>query len=241
MTYLHAIVLTIFPEMFPGPLQYSLSGQALAKEIWSYQTVNIRDFGLTKHKKVDDEAYGGGSGLIMRADVLGKAIEGALKNNPATKIYYPSPRGRLLNQEMVRQIIKDDRIIILCGRFEGIDERVISEYNLIEVSVGDYILAGGEIAAMVILDSCIRLLPGVLANQSSLDSESLEKEGEFSGLLECPLYTRPAKWKGMEVPATLLSGNHQQIKKWRLEQSRLITSERRPELLVKNLNLGKNN
>jgi tRNA (guanine37-N1)-methyltransferase len=231
MSLLHATILTLFPEMFPGPLQYSLAGQALKNNIWSFDTINIRDFGLTKHKNVDDEAYGGGSGLIMRPDVLGRALDYALQKKPASKIYYPSPRGKRLNQAIMREIIKDREIIILCGRFEGVDERIIEEYNAVEVSIGDYVLSGGEIAALSILDCGIRLLEGVLINQDTLPAESFEPDGEFSGLLECPLYTRPAEWRDRKVPEVLLSGNHKMIKNWKQEQSRLVTKARRPDLL----------
>jgi tRNA (guanine37-N1)-methyltransferase len=230
MSLLHATILTLFPEMFPGPLQYSLAGQALKNNIWSFDTINIRDFGLTKHKNVDDEAYGGGSGLIMRPDVLGRALDHALHKKPASKIYYPSPRGERLNQVIMHEIIKDREIIILCGRFEGVDERIIEEYNAVEVSIGDYILSGGEIAALAILDCGIRLLEGVLINQDTLPAESFEPDGEFCGLLECPLYTRPAEWRDRKVPEVLLSGNHKMIKNWKQEQSRLITKARRPDL-----------
>jgi tRNA (guanine37-N1)-methyltransferase len=231
MSLLHVTILTLFPEMFPGPLKYSLAGQALKNNIWSFDVVNIRDFGLTKHKNVDDEAYGGGSGLIMRPDVLGEALDYAVQKKPNSKIYYPSPRGKRLNQAIIRDIIKNPEIIILCGRFEGVDERIIEEYNMSEISIGDYILSGGELAALTILDCGIRLLKGVLINQDTLPAESFESEGEFSGLLECPLYTRPAEWRNRKVPEVLLSGNHKMIKNWRQEQSQLITRERRPDLL----------
>jgi tRNA (guanine37-N1)-methyltransferase len=231
MSLLHVSILTIFPEMFPGTLQYSLAGQALKKGIWSYDTVNIRDFGLTKHKNIDDEAYGGGNGLIMRPDVAGSCIEHVLSSRNNAKIYYPSPRGKLFTQEMAHEIIQEKDIIILCGRFEGIDERIIEEYNVTEISMGDYILSGGEVAALAILDSLIRLLPNVLVNKDTLQSESFEKNGEFSGLLECPLYTRPVKWKKREVPSVLLSGNHKLISDWKRKQSMEITKKRRPDLL----------
>lgn len=226
----HASILTLFPEMFPGPLQYSLAGQALKNGIWSYDTVNIRNFGLTKHKNVDDIAYGGGNGLIMKPDVLGPALDYALEKHNKCHIYYPSPRGKLLTQSLAREIADTNKIIILCGRFEGIDERIIDEYNAIEISVGDYILSGGEVAAIVMLDTIIRLLPGVLINENTLLEESLELDGEFAGLLEPPLYTRPSIWRGRAVPEVLLSGNHQLIKKWKNEQSELITTARRPDL-----------
>lgn len=231
MSLLHASILTIFPEMFPGTLQYSLAGQALKKGIWSYDLVNIRDFGLTKHKNVDDEAYGGGNGLIMRPDVAGNCIEHVLALRNSAKVYYPSPRGKLFTQEMAHEIIQEKNIIILCGRFEGIDERIIEEYNVKEISMGDYILSGGEVAVLAILDCLIRLLPNVLVNKDTLQSESFEKNGEFSGLLECPLYTRPVKWKGREVPSVLLCGNHQLISDWKRKQSIEVTKKRRPNLL----------
>lgn len=249
MSLLHATILTIFPEMFPGSLQYSLAGQALQKNIWSYEVINIRDFGLTKHKNVDDEPYGGGSGLIMRADVLGAALDHALLANPGSRIFYPSPRGQVLTQKFAREIIKaeiieteilasaisdkaiNNNIIILCGRFEGIDERIIEEYNITEISIGDYILSGGEVAALTILDCLIRLLPNVLVNNATLQSESFEEQGEFAGLLECPLYTRPAKWRERQVPDILLSGHHKMIQNWKIQQSVAITKQRRPDLL----------
>lgn len=231
MSLLHVTILTIFPDMFPGPLQYSLAGQALRKRIWSYNIVNIRNFGLTKHYKVDDEPYGGGSGLIMRPDVVGNCIDHVLSNKKDVQIYYPSPRGKIFTQAMAHDFIKEKQIIILCGRFEGIDERLIEEYNIGEISIGDYILSGGEIAAFAILDSVIRLLPNVLLNRETLQSESFEKNGEFNGLLECPLYTRPVEWKEKKVPVVLVSGNHQLIKEWKQQQSIEITKKRRPELL----------
>ncbi|WP_341763815.1 tRNA (guanosine(37)-N1)-methyltransferase TrmD [Candidatus Tisiphia endosymbiont of Beris chalybata] len=231
MSLLHASILTIFPDMFPGPLQYSLAGQALRNGIWDYEIINIRNFGLTKHKKVDDEAYGGGNGLIMRPDVGGNCIEHVLSTQKDVQIYYPSPRGKLFTQAMAHEIIKKSEIIILCGRFEGIDERLIEEYNIVEISIGDYILSGGEIAALAILDCLIRLLPNVLTNKETLQSESFEQNGEFSGLLECPLYTRPVEWREKKVPDVLLSGNHQLIREWKQQQSIEITKKRRPELL----------
>jgi len=231
MPLLHATILTVFPEMFPGTLGASLAGQALHKNIWSYDVINIRDFGLTKHKNVDDEAYGGGDGLIMRPDVLGNTIDHALSLNPNAKIYYPSPRGRVFTQSFAKEMLQDTSMIFLCGRYEGIDERVIEEYNVNEISVGDYVLSGGEIPTLTILDCLIRLLPGVLMNQNTLSSESFEKDGEFRGGLECGLYTRPEIWRDRVVPSVLLSGNHKLINEWKKEQSLMITKLRRPELL----------
>ncbi|MCC8368924.1 MAG: tRNA (guanosine(37)-N1)-methyltransferase TrmD [Rickettsia endosymbiont of Oxypoda opaca] len=233
MSLLHASILTVFPEMFPGSLGLSLAGQALQKNIWSYDVINIRDFGITKHKNVDDEAYGGGDGLIMRPDVLGEAIDYSLSLNPQSKIYYPSPRGKLFNQSLAREMIRQDKMIILCGRYEGIDERIIEEYNITEISVGDYILSGGEVAALTILDCLIRLLPGVLINQNTLSSESFEQDGEFSGLLECALYTRPENWRGRKVPSVLLSGNPRLINEWKRRESIEATKLRRPDLLTR--------
>ena len=231
MSILHATILTVFPEMFPGPLGYSLAGQALHRNIWSYNVINIRDFGLTKHKNVDDEAYGGSDGLIMRPDVLGDSIDYALSLKPNSKIYYLSPRGRVFTQNFAKEILQNTNIIFLCGRYEGIDERIIEEYNITEISVGDYVLSGGEIPTLTILDCLIRLLPGVLVNRNTLFSESFEEEGEFKGGLECALYTRPEIWRGRKVPSVLLSGNHKLINEWRHNYSIMITELRRPELL----------
>jgi len=231
MSDFHATLLTLFPEMFPGTLGFSLAGKALKNNIWSYDVINIRDFGLTKHKNVDDEPCGGGNGLIMRPDVLGSALDHALLKNSGSKIYYPSPRGRPFNQSFAHHIAGEKNVIILCGRFEGIDERIIDEYNAVEISVGDYILSGGEVAANVILDSVIRLLPGVLTNQDTLKEESFEREHEGSKLLEHSLYTKPTIWRGRKVPEILLSGNHQEIEKWKHDQRVLITQKLRPDLL----------
>ncbi|MES2215167.1 MAG: tRNA (guanosine(37)-N1)-methyltransferase TrmD [Pseudomonadota bacterium] len=228
----HAAILSLFPEMFPGILQHSLSGTALKKNIWSYDAINLRDFGLTKHKNVDDEPFGGGNGLVMRSDVLGDALDHAAKKNPNAKIYYLSPRGIPINQRLVEKIVSEKEIIILCGRFEGIDERVIEEYNATEISLGDFILSGGEGAALCLLDACIRLLPGVLQNQKTLSEESFgDIGGGFIGGLEYPLYTRPAEWRGRAVPEVLLSGNHKEIENWRSKQALRVTKERRPDLL----------
>ena len=228
---LHATILSIFPEMFPGPLGMSLAGQALAKKIWSYDMVNIRDFGITKHHNVDDTSYGGGNGMVMRPDVLGNAIDHAMTHNSGSEIFYMSPRGTPINQGLVQEIVQAGKIIILAGRFEGIDERVIDEYNIREISLGDFVLSGGEVAAMALLDACIRLLPGVLANENTIVEESFGNWVEDEKLLEYPLYTRPVTWRNREVPKILQSGNHEKIAQWRLEQSREITRLRRPDLL----------
>lgn len=230
MHSLHAVILSIFPEMFPGTLGCSLAGQALKNNIWSYDLINIRDYGITKHHNVDDAPYGGGNGLVMRPDVLGQALDKALTLAPTSKIFYPSPRGKLINQTLIQEIVASKKVIILCGRFEGIDERVIDEYNVEEISLGDFVLSGGEIAAIALLDACIRLLPGVMSNPQTIVEESF---GEFAEgqLLEYPLYTRPVIWKERSVPEILLSGNHAEIKAWRTKQSLEITKQRRPDLI----------
>ena len=230
----HVTILTIFPEMFPSALGYSLAGQALKKNLWSYEIINIRDFGVTRHHNVDDEPYGGGNGLVMRADVLSGALDKALSKTPNADIYYMSPRGIPLKQSLVREIARSKNIIILCGRFEGIDERVIEEYNVTEISLGDFVLSGGGVAAVALLDACIRLIPGVLANQSTLIEESFSEIESNGLLLEYPLYTRPAIWRERCVPEVLLSGNHQDIKEWKKAEAVKITATRRPDLLLPN-------
>jgi tRNA (guanine37-N1)-methyltransferase len=231
MNNFHVTILTIFPEMFPGPLGCSLAGAGLKNKLWSMDFVNIRDYGLTKHKNVDDTACGGGNGLIMRPDVLGNALDAALDASPGAKIYYPSPRGQVLNQTYVKNLAQEKNIIILCGRFEGIDERVIDEYNVQQISVGDCVLSGGEVAAMAILDSVVRLLPGVLSNQDTLKEESFEQESDGLNLIEHPLYTKPAIWRGRSVPEILLSGNHSEIEKWKKSESIRVTKTRQGNLL----------
>lgn len=220
-----AKILTIFPEIFPGFLGTSLTGRALKENKWELETINIRDYAFDKHGSVDDTPCGGGAGMIMRPDVLGNAIE---QNYTQGKIIYMSPKGRPLTQQKVRELSKEDNITIICGRFEGIDERVIEEYNIEEISIGDYILTGGEQAAMIMLDAIVRLLPGVLGNSASTENESFE-----GGMLEYPQYTRPIEWKNRQVPEILLSGHHENIAKWQKEQALQITKERRPDLLEK--------
>lgn len=232
MNNFHATILTIFPEMFPGPLGFSLAGMGLKNNLWSFDIINIRDFGVTKYKKIDDTACGGGNGLIMRPDVLGLALDKALETSPGAKIYYPSPRGGCFTQSTSKQISLEKNIIILCGRFEGIDERVIDEYNVTQISVGNYILSGGEVAAIAILDSVIRLLPGILINQDTLKEESFEVEECGVKLIEHPLYTKPAVWRGRNVPEILLSGNHTEIKKWKKAESIKITNARKENFII---------
>lgn len=227
----HVTILTTFPEMFPSTLAYSLAGNALKQGIWSYDVINIRDFGVTRHKNVDDDPYGGGNGLVMRVDVLSEAIDYALTKYPDSEIYYMSPRGRVIKQSIICEVLSKKNIIIVCGRFEGIDERVIEEYNVTEISLGDFILSGGEVAAIAMMDACIRLIPGVLANNETLIEESFSDIHHEGLLLEYPLYTRPSMWRGRSVPDVLLSGNHRQIEEWRKKESVRITLERRPDLL----------
>ena len=203
---LKATILTIFPEIFPGFLGVSLTGKALKDGLWQLETVNIRDYAFDKHGSVDDTPCGGGAGMIMRPDVLGNAIE---HHHKGGKIIYMSPKGRPLTQKMVHQLSKEDHLTIICGRFEGVDERVIEEYGIEEISIGDYILTGGEQAAMIMLDAVVRLLPGVLGNAASTENESFEQN-----LLEYPQYTRPIEWKGRKVPEILLSGHHENVAKW---------------------------
>lgn len=220
-----AKILTIFPEVFPGFLGYSLTGKALKDGLWTLEAVNIRDYAFDKHGSVDDTPCGGGAGMIMRPDVLGNAIE---HNYRGGKIVYMSPKGQPLTQAKVHELSKLDELTIICGRFEGIDERVLEEYRIEEISIGDYVLTGGEQAAMILLDAVVRLLPGVLGNAASTENESFE-----AGLLEYPQYTRPIEWKGRKVPDILLSGHHENIAKWQREQALQITKQRRPDLLDK--------
>ncbi|MEO8650869.1 MAG: tRNA (guanosine(37)-N1)-methyltransferase TrmD [Hyphomicrobiaceae bacterium] len=223
----HARVLTIFPDMFPGPLDVSLVGQALEDEIWQFDCVDIRDFGLTKHKTVDDTPAGGGAGMVMRADVLAAAIDHAREDMAGVPLIYMSPRGRPLTQSRVRELAAGPGAILLAGRFEGIDQRVIDARGLEEISIGDYVLSGGEMAAMVLIDACVRLLPGVLGANASLDEESFE-----GGLLEYPHYTRPRDWEGLGIPDILLSGDHKRIAAWRRSEAERLTRGRRPDLLA---------
>lgn len=223
----HARVLTIFPDMFPGPLGVSLVGQALEDGIWDFDCVDIRDFGVTKHRTVDDTPAGGGAGMVMRADVLAAAIDHAGEDMAGVPMIYLSPRGRPLTQARVRELSAGPGAILLAGRFEGIDQRVIDARGLEEISIGDYVLSGGELAAMVLIDACVRLLPGVLGANASLDEESFE-----SGLLEYPQYTRPREWEGHAIPDVLLSGDHKRIAAWRRAEAERLTRERRPDLLT---------
>jgi tRNA (guanine37-N1)-methyltransferase len=223
-----ARVFTLYPEMFPGPLGASMAGTALANGLWALETQNIRDHGLGRHRAVDDTPAGGGPGMVLRADVLAASLDAGIAPDDSRPRLLLSPRGETLTQKMARDFAAGPGLILVCGRFEGVDERVIEGRNLREISVGDYILSGGEIAALTLLDACVRLLPGVMGKHASGDDESFE-----SGLLEYPHYTRPRDWEGRTIPEALLSGDHARIARWRREQSEKITYERRPELLRK--------
>jgi tRNA (guanine37-N1)-methyltransferase len=221
-----ACILTLFPEMFPGPLGFSLAGQALAAGKWALDAINIRGFATDKHRSVDDTPAGGGVGMVMRADILGAAIDGACGRYPALPLILFSPRGKPLTQARVRELAASPGAIFVCGRFEGIDERVIEARSTEEISVGDYVLSGGEPAALVLLDAVVRLLPGVMGAAQSSQEESFE-----AGLLEYPHYTRPRNWEGREIPEVLLSGDHARIAAWRRAKAEELTRARRPDLL----------
>jgi len=222
-----ACVLTIHPKMFPGPLGESLSGRALGDGLWALEAINIRDFAIDKHGSVDDTPAGGGPGMIMRADVVGAAIDAARAKHPALPLIYLSPRGKPLTQARVRDLSAGPGALLLCGRFEGVDQRVLDARGAEEISIGDYVLSGGELPAMVLIDACVRLLPGVIGQRASLADESFE-----SGLLEYPQYTRPRVWEGREIPEVLMSGDHNRIARWRREQALALTRARRPDLLA---------
>jgi tRNA (guanine37-N1)-methyltransferase len=217
-----ATVLTLYPEMFPGPLGVSLAGKALQDGAWWLQTVQIRDFATDKHRMVDDTPAGGGAGMVMKPDVLARAVDHVADGRPKL---FMSPRGKPLTQARVRELAAGPGVVLLCGRFEGVDERLIEARDFEEVSIGDYILSGGETAAIVVLDAIVRLLPGVMGNALSGETESFE-----TGLLEHPHYTKPQEWEGRRIPDVLLSGNHGAIDKWRRAEAERLTRERRPDL-----------
>ena len=219
-------IFTLYPEFFPGPFEKGIYGKAIDKKIWDMKVVNIRDYTEDNYKTVDDKPYGGGSGMVMRADIIANSLDKNLDSNE--KVYYLSPRGKLLNQDIAKKISNEKHLNMLCGHFEGVDQRVLDNRNIEEISIGDYIISGGETASYIVLDSVLRLLPGVLGNKDSIVNESFE-----NGLLEYPQYTKPQIWQKNKVPEVLLSGDHAKIKDWRLSQSEAITRDRRPDLWQK--------
>ena len=221
-----ARIFTLYPEIFPGPLNKGLYGKALSNKIWNLDIINIRDSAEDKHKTVDDTPFGGGSGMLIKPDVLARSIDQHI--NKSEKIFYLSPKGKLFNQKTAKSLSKEHCINLICGHFEGVDQRLLETRNIEEISVGDYILSGGETAALIIIDSILRLVPGILGNEKSVYEESFE-----NGLLEYPQYTKPQLWEEKNVPEVLLSGDHSKIKDWRLSQSEAITRHRRPDLWQK--------
>ena len=225
-----AKIITLFPETFPGVLGASLTGKALQDGLWRLEPVDLRVFGEGKHRNVDDTPAGGGAGMVLRADVMGRAIQFAMRGTPVDRARWPlvylSPRGKPFDQATAARFARTDGITLICGRFEGLDERVIEHFDIEELSLGDFVLTGGEIAAQAVLDATVRLMPGVLGNAASTEEESFS-----SGLLEHPQYTRPAEWEGHTIPEVLTSGNHGKIAKWRQAEAERITRERRPDLL----------
>ncbi len=221
-----ARIFTLYPDYFPGPLNKGLYGKAMEKKIWDLETVNIRDYADDKHKTVDDTPYGGGFGMLIKPDVLAAALDEKLTSDE--KIYYLSPKGKLFDQKLAKKLSNEKTINLICGHFEGVDQRVIDSRNIVELSIGDFILSGGESAAFVIMDAILRLIPGVIGNNNSIYEETFE-----NGLLEYPQYTKPQVWEEKSVPDVLLSGDHAKIKDWRLSQSEAITRDRRPDLWQK--------
>ena len=221
-----AQVFTLYPEVFPGPLSKGLYGKALSNKLWELKIINIRDAATDKHKTVDDSPYGGGTGMLLKADILANSIDQNIKNGE--RIFYLSPKGKKFDQKLAQELSREKSVSLICGHFEGVDERVLATRNIEEISIGDYVLSGGETAALVVLDSILRLLPGVLGNEKSSMDETFE-----NGLLEYPQYTKPQIWEEKSVPEVLLSGDHGKIKDWRLSQSETITRVRRPDLWQK--------
>ncbi|MSP33513.1 MAG: tRNA (guanosine(37)-N1)-methyltransferase TrmD [Rickettsiales bacterium] len=230
-------ILTLFPEMFPGPLAASVTGTALKNNLWSIEAINIRDYAKDERGTVDDIPYGGGAGMVLKADIVAEAIEKNI-DEKQVKIIYLSPRGKLLTQQIARELAQEKEIILLCGRYEGVDQRVLDELEIEEISIGDYVLSGGEIAAYPFIDAVLRNINGVLGDENSLQEESFDIDGKE--LLEYPHYTRPASWRGREVPQVLISGHHKNIKSWRLEKAIELTKLKRDDLYKKFL-LQKNN
>ena len=221
-----AKIFTLYPEYFPGPFEIGICKKAFEKKLWDLKLINIRDYADDKHKTVDDTPYGGGVGMLMRPDVVAKSLDKNLEEKET--VYYLTPKGKIFNQDIAKDIVKKNKVNILCGHFEGVDQRVLDSRNIEEISIGDFILSGGEMASFVVLDTVLRLVPGVLGNLNSTKDESFE-----NGLLEYPQYTKPQIWEKLSVPDILLSGDHNKIKSWRLSQSEAITRHRRPDLWQK--------
>ena len=221
-----AKIFTLYPEYFPGPFDIGIYKKAFEKKLWDLKLINIRDYADDKHKTVDDAPYGGGVGMLMRPDVVAKSLDANLDEKET--VYYLTPKGKIFNQDIAKDIVKKNKVNILCGHFEGVDQRVLDSRNVEEISIGDFILSGGEMASFVVLDTVLRLVPGVLGNLNSTKDESFE-----NGLLEYPQYTKPQIWEKLSVPDILLSGDHNKIKSWRLSQSEAITRHRRPDLWLK--------
>ncbi len=221
-----AKIFTLYPEYFPGPFEIGIFKKAFEKKLWDLKLINIRDYADDKHKTVDDTPYGGGVGMLMRPDVVAKSLDANLDEKET--VYYLTPKGKIFNQDIAKGIVKKNKVNILCGHFEGVDQRVLDSRNVEEISIGDFILSGGEMASFVVLDTVLRLVPGVLGNLNSTKDESFE-----NGLLEYPQYTKPQIWEKLSVPDILLSGDHNKIKSWRLSQSEAITRHRRPDLWQK--------
>ena len=223
---LTARIFTLYPEVFPGLLNKGLYGKALSEKKWKLETINIRDYAIDKHKTVDDTPYGGGSGMLIKPDVLANSLDENINHDE--KIIYLSPKGKLFNQEKAKLLSTEKSINLICGHFEGVDQRVIESRNIEEISIGDFVLSGGETAAFILLDAILRLIPGIIGNKESVNEESFE-----NGLLEYPQYTKPQIWEEKNVPNVLLSGDHAKIKDWRLSQSEAITRDRRPDMWQK--------
>jgi tRNA (guanine37-N1)-methyltransferase len=230
-------ILTIFPELFPGPLASSVTGAALAKNLWSCETINIRDYAKDKRGTVDDTPYGGGAGMVLKADVIADAIESLppLQKEASHRIIYLSPRGKVFTQKIARELAQETEITLLCGRYEGVDQRVLDEFEIEEISIGDYVLSGGEIAAYVLIDAVLRNVEGVLGADESLNEESFgaKNNSDFDNLLEYPHYTKPQEWRGRTVPEILTQGHHKKISEWRKSQAIELTKKNRPDLFEK--------
>ena len=223
---LTARIFTLYPEVFPGPLNKGLYGKALSEKKWKLETINIRDYAIDKHKTVDDTPYGGGSGMLIKPDVLANSLDENINHDE--KIIYLTPKGKLFNQEKAKLLSTEKSINLICGHFEGVDQRIIESRNIEEISIGDFVLSGGETAAFILLDAILRLIPGIIGNKESVNEESFE-----NGLLEYPQYTKPQIWEEKNVPNVLLSGDHAKIKDWRLSKSEAITRDRRPDMWQK--------